>query len=549
MPDRDSPLRLTDDQMRQYIVNGYLVFKPDLPDGLHENIRQKIAYVLDNEYNPGNNILPRVPDMHHVLDSPEVRGALISVLGENYLELPHRYCHPMGRAKNGDRPTRTVAEASHQDSYTVLSRPRQHYSRFARIMYYPQDTPVERGPTHAIPGTQYHSRLTDEDRARNVPMAGKAGTVSITHFDVGHAAGINLTDQARYMIKFIYARAAEPVAPTWNHDPANARETGNWQTPVDHCVPNDLEVAWSHFWDWMCGKTDRYDSFRACRSGGTNGQRSTWIANLGADKDLSTRLQAAHALAAGGEAASDAIPALAAMLNREPQAGRIAAIYALGAIGEPAVEPLMAMLRQSRQSEDEQTEQPGWNENATIMDDAAHALAAVGGPAVPALGNALNDPDEWIRVNAAFALGQMDCGALDTVPALTHLLDDPSHRVVRTVADTLGNLGSAARVCIPTMGRLLTARRPGWDKPQRHEYWTAADQVHSNTAMSLARFSAASPETQDLLIQSLDHDCGHVGAFAFQGLQRRGTPLAIEAVLKYLSARRWDAQINREVQF
>ena len=82
MPDRDSPLRLTDDQMRQYIVNGYLVFKPDLPDGLHENIRQKIAYVLDNEYNPGNNILPRVPDMHHVLDSPEVRGALISVLGD-----------------------------------------------------------------------------------------------------------------------------------------------------------------------------------------------------------------------------------------------------------------------------------------------------------------------------------------------------------------------------------------------------------------------------------------------------------------------------------
>ena len=58
-------------------------------------------------------------------------------------------------------------------------------------MYYPQNTPIEIGPTYAIPGTQYHKELMDEDRHNGLPLTGKAGMVSITHFDVGHAAGFN----------------------------------------------------------------------------------------------------------------------------------------------------------------------------------------------------------------------------------------------------------------------------------------------------------------------------------------------------------------------
>ena len=74
-------------------------------------------------------------------------------------------------------------------------------------MYYPQDSPVELGPTHVIPGTQFNRGLTDEDRARALPLAGRAGTVSLTHFDVGHAAGVSLLPMHRHMIKFIYMRA------------------------------------------------------------------------------------------------------------------------------------------------------------------------------------------------------------------------------------------------------------------------------------------------------------------------------------------------------
>ena len=154
-----APVLLTDEQMRQYIVDGYVMLEPSVPDELHETIRQKLTDVLEVGSNPGNNVLPRVPEMRHILYSPEVRGALISALGEGYIEHPHRYCHHLVPVTDPDpEPEVKLAANCHQDSYTPLGRPRQHYSRFARIMYYPQDTPIELGPTHAIPGTQFHKQ-------------------------------------------------------------------------------------------------------------------------------------------------------------------------------------------------------------------------------------------------------------------------------------------------------------------------------------------------------------------------------------------------------
>ena len=202
MSDKEAVL-LSDEQMRQFIVDGYLVLGPSVPEGIHQIIYEKLCDILDQGATPGNNVLPWVPEMRHILTSPEVCGALISVLGEGYIEHPHRYDHHLWAAegKLSDKEVAAkLAQNSHQDGYTPLGRPRQHYPRFARIMYYPQDTPVELGPTHVIPGTQYNKGLTDEDRRRNVPWAGKAGTGSLTHFDVGHAAGVNVLDRRRHLL-------------------------------------------------------------------------------------------------------------------------------------------------------------------------------------------------------------------------------------------------------------------------------------------------------------------------------------------------------------
>ncbi len=537
------PLLLNDEQIREFIVNGYIVLKPSVPDELHKTISRKLTEVLDGGANPGNNVLPRVPEMRHIVNSPEVRGALISALGEDYIEHPHRYCHYLAPAPEPDPdPAVKLAANCHQDAYTPLGRPRQHYSRYARIMYYPQDTPIELGPTHVIPGTQFNKGLTDEDRLRAIPTAGKAGTVSLTHFDVGHAAGVNLVNKPRYMVKFIYVRALEPKAPSWNC------QNLQWRKPRNIEAQYNLELAWSHSWDWMCGKRDRYESLRNDGAKSSNGDLGQLIADLGVDRELCARLQAVYDLAGLGPNAAAAIPDLVNMLETDHQAARVAAIYALGAIGKPAVDPLMEMLKAAGRREDAHLVPEPWDEGAISMEDAAHALTAVGAPAVRSLTEALESPSEWVRINAAFALGEMDSHAASAVSNLTKRLGDDSHRIVRTATDALGSIRQSYPTFIPHISRLLLEEWVDWNEEARRG-WTAQDQVRVNAAMAFTRLGKNAAGAEDVLLHALDDPCGHVGAFAMDALKRIDLPAARQAMMEYLEAQRWDESITADRQF
>jgi hypothetical protein len=87
------PVLLTDTEMQQYLVDGFLILQPTVPEGTHELIDEKFTWLVENETNPGNNILPRLPELNLVLESPEVRGAITSLMGPDYLIHPHRYWH------------------------------------------------------------------------------------------------------------------------------------------------------------------------------------------------------------------------------------------------------------------------------------------------------------------------------------------------------------------------------------------------------------------------------------------------------------------------
>ena len=529
------PVLFSDEQMRQYVAEGYVVFKPDVPDEVHETVREKLQFMVDEEFNYGNNVLPRVPEMDRILNSPEVRGALISVLGPGYIEHPHRFCHYIGPdvgTVDQQGNSRTVERNCHQDSYTPLGRPRQHYSRFARIMYYPQDSPAEIGPTHAIPGTQYHKRLTDEDRQNAIPMAGEAGTVSVTHFDVGHAAGINALNEPRHMIKFIYTRAEEPTEPSWNCQDLM------WRNPETCGAPHDLSLAWSHIWDWMCGKEDLYESFRALNVDLV--ENALDVLKTG---DRNAQIAAMHSIARSGDV--EAIPTLIQKLNdKEEQWTRVTAVYALGALGESAVQPLAGSLENSAAEQDDEPVPKGWNEGAISMDDAVHALAAIGKPSVNALIDLLDHESEWVRINAAFGLGEMDSVATTAVLALTRCLDDASHCVVRTATDALSSIRQNGEEFMPSLERLLKVGRPEWEIIDRRD-WTPYEQVRINVAMAFTRLGKDAAAYEELLLDTLADPNGHVATFALDALRRIGTSSAMEGVMEYLMSRRWDESIMK----
>ena len=185
----DPKYLLSDEQMRDYIANGYLVLDTSLPAALHEEIYRRTSEVLEKEGNPGNNILPRVPQLRQVFDDPALRGALTSVLGPDYIMHSHRHCHVNRGGSDGG--------GTHKDSYWGFNRlPRNHRTRWAMLFYYPQDVTIANGPTGVVPGSQnYLAKESWETAGEAEPCLGAAGTAVLVHFDLWHRAFPNHTDE------------------------------------------------------------------------------------------------------------------------------------------------------------------------------------------------------------------------------------------------------------------------------------------------------------------------------------------------------------------
>ena len=128
--------KLTDAQMRDFIVNGYITIKTGLPRSVHETIYRKTQEYSAKEGNLGNNILPRVPELQAVFEDPVVRGAFTSILGENYVMHSHRHPHQNNPHSDG--------QGFHKDSYWGYQKVRHHCPRWAMAFYYPQDAPDHR---------------------------------------------------------------------------------------------------------------------------------------------------------------------------------------------------------------------------------------------------------------------------------------------------------------------------------------------------------------------------------------------------------------------
>ena len=488
---------LNDEQVRRFITDGYLQLNCGLPAETHRTIYNKLQWILHEEGNPGNNILPAVPEMQQVLDSPVIRGALASVLGPNYVLHPHRFVHniePAERTAEG----LVIGKGSasfvgwHQDSHSPLSRPRHHYPRYAMILYYPQDTPAEMGPTQVIPATHLHAAISDPDKARGFQVDGPAGACTLVHFDIAHGGSINLADHTRHMAKFVFARVDEPAEPSWNC------QSLDWRTPERHQSPCDLSGVWSHIWRWMTGGVTRTPS-------------SPGIERF--------------------------VPELIASWNDDPFT-RLNNIYSLASTGEAAAAPICAELARHTEGR--------WSEAAVVMENAAYALAALGEPAVPTLIRLLEHPAEWVRINALFALGEIGPQARAALPTIIKTLRHPSHPVVRTALDALGQM-LAGEEALPEIRRLLRESNPEWQAPL-YRKWTGENQVRINAMMALLRTPSPSTTLIETVCESLNDPCGYVGGFGIEIVLRHPTEYGMRAALAHLQSHRWDNSLNRGIR-
>ena len=408
----DPQYLLNDEQIQDFIKNGYISVHPDLPD-LHEEIYRETAAVFEKEGDPRNRILQKVPALYQVFAHPIVRGALTSLLGPNYMIHPHRHAHMKQPGQKGG--------AWHQDGRSkhfttkdhgwLFEWRRHHRFRSVWAWYYPQEVTEDMGPTAVIPGMQYYDleSMRYYNNAYTDPqigdlLCGQAGTITIGHYHQWHSSwGANHSNKNRYMIKFLLTRTEEPGQPSWN---GNGIAPTNTEPLTDDAPTPGQEAVWRYVWDWLSG-----DNGVMAKSGGNNGNRVSRLIETLRDASATTRLDA---------------------------------VYTLGAVGEPAVGPLVEVLRRTAEPV-EITDEP-------ILTHAAYALSAIGAAAVPVLTSVLNnDAAWWVRATAADILGDIGTPAAESVPALIQALNDPSEWVRRNAVNALGTIGEGTEALITVL--------------------------------------------------------------------------------------------------
>ena len=301
---------------------------------------------------------------------------------------PHRHPHYNPPGSNGQN--------LHQDGGKRWS----HHTRRLLVFYYPQDTPIARGPTGVVPVSHYFSTQEGSKVSPEQPITGKAGTVAFANYDLWHRAMPNQTEERRYMMKFLYARMTEPLEPTWENR-EKLWSNGTAAGPAEH------QEMFRHLWNWHLGHKG---------------------------EDVST--------SPNGASLSELITAM----NSETESTGLQAAYNVSKFGEEAVKPLVRCL---------------YEEADMARRNACYALNAVGIPAVNSLKNALQDAPDHVRANAAEALGDLGTRAESAVPALIEALQDDSTAVQVRAIEALGTTSQTSACAVEELTKALADDNEG----------------------------------------------------------------------------------------
>ena len=458
--------------MQRFIREGYLTLRSDLPRDYHRRMFAALDELDEGGPRGHNNLLPCVPELARLLQEPKVHGALTSILGPGYYLHFHRHDHFQFP---GD------AQPLHKDGdnhshYATDGLRRMHRTRFAMLFYYPQDTPLEKGPTGVVPRSHYlprraleaarrelyaanqrcradverelgqklHAskearamlrerlarfradhptmfeelaRLDEPWEAAKIPLTGDAGTFTIVHFDLVHGRySGNTTDEPRHMVKFLFTRDRDPIGPSWNH-----RDTA-WPVEDDPMAP-----VWHSQWDWHCARPGRAsrappgdlrspddrEATAAAYALATDGVNELFDAFL--SDDAEQRAIAAYGLVAAGAKATSRL------LDTLPHADAELAVRildVLGDIGAPAAPALPNLLDALR------------HDDVNVRRYAAEAVGTVaqGTPFdYTRLATPLADNDALVRRNAALAVARLAPDIGDDESLISALADNLLH--------------------------------------------------------------------------------------------------------------------------
>ena len=214
---------LTTEQMAEFASSGCLFFdelidketnkeflddightsadKVDSMQTYNKNIKATSSIPRIKAGSPLKNAYPVNSPLEKILKNDVVAGAIQSLVGSNPV-VDHQALHltfPTKFFKGANK--RQMSQGNHQDS-TI--DPRSTFD--IQVFYFPTEVTKEMGGTRYHPGT--HLRIVNEfaiAKYQNIlgqkSIVCKPGTIGIFHHGLWHGAGVNFSDEIRYMFK------------------------------------------------------------------------------------------------------------------------------------------------------------------------------------------------------------------------------------------------------------------------------------------------------------------------------------------------------------
>ncbi len=246
---------LTDSQVLDFCREGYVL----LPGVVDEEVNEKACAWLEGRISADPCFIPegmsaedlvRIRGSHEpstlflekwfiegVLLQSQLAGIMRSLLGAN-VGLPILASHHATQCPQ-------EAQGWHHDADHIFGPE----LNFLEVFYFPQDTPVELGPTEIAPRTHLGPTQRDTD-VGGVYAEGPAGTLGIHHQSILHRRGLSTASGLRHMIKYNYWRTSSPQR-DWIHE-----EDFDLQT-ADYGGHNQARYV-AHMLYWLCGRADDY---------------------------------------------------------------------------------------------------------------------------------------------------------------------------------------------------------------------------------------------------------------------------------------------------
>eukprot|EP00928_Gymnodinium_smaydae_P085704 TRINITY_DN6927_c0_g1_i1.p1 TRINITY_DN6927_c0_g1~~TRINITY_DN6927_c0_g1_i1.p1 ORF type:complete len:825 (+),score=165.68 TRINITY_DN6927_c0_g1_i1:196-2670(+) len=423
-------------RLEHFLRRGYLLVPPAEGDAsLHAAIAAKAAAIHasgpEATWRLADGVLAAVPELQVVLDRPAPRRALTSVLGRGYLLHAHRHLHYSSEAD----------QMWHKDSYWGNRKSRHHRPRWCMMLYYPQDTTLNMGPTHVLAGSQYwtldheeilgesgedilipddgtrsmfaHGTCLEEKQAKlsqavenfvpgsntslveDVILDVPAGSCVLMHYDLFHRASGRLSHSApeRFMVKFQFLRTAEP---TPDLEQSALWPNSRTASSPSNAAPREVEPILRDVRSWLGGEDG------SCRGGHFE-----------------------HGILQGTRA--EQVDVLLSPESSEVQ--RLAAAYRLGQSAE------WQLLLKGFLAPEER-----------IARASTYGLCAAGSRIAPAIVPQLRHACRRVRRLAAFALGEAALPTASLLSAFGEALRHESHLpVVEELLEALAYIASRAR--------------------------------------------------------------------------------------------------------